>query len=45
MFSEISEWPQVINNNNLLDCNLLFSYEFVKETRVHKENHRPAASH
>jgi hypothetical protein len=28
MFSEISEWPQVINNNILLGCNLLFSYEF-----------------
>jgi hypothetical protein len=28
MFSEISEWPQVININIFLDCNLLFSYEF-----------------
>ena len=28
MFSEISEWPQVININILFDCNLLFSYEF-----------------
>jgi hypothetical protein len=28
MFSEISDWPQVININILLDCNLLFSYEF-----------------
>ena len=27
MFSEISEWPEVININILLDCNLLFSYE------------------
>ena len=27
MFSEISEWPQIININILLDCNLLFSYE------------------
>ena len=28
MFSEISEWPQVININMFLDYNLLFSYEF-----------------
>jgi hypothetical protein len=28
MFSEISEWQQVININILLDCNLLFLYEF-----------------
>jgi hypothetical protein len=28
MFSEISDWPQVININILLECNLLFSYEF-----------------
>jgi hypothetical protein len=28
MFSKISEWQQVININILLDCNLLFSYEF-----------------
>jgi hypothetical protein len=28
MFSEISDWPQVININILIDCNLLFSYEF-----------------
>ena len=28
MFSEISEWQQVININILLECNLLFSYEF-----------------
>ena len=27
MFSEISEWTQIININVLLDCNLLFSYE------------------
>jgi hypothetical protein len=25
VFSEISDWPQVININILLDCNLLFS--------------------
>ena len=28
MFSEISEWPQVIHINIFLDYNLLFSYEF-----------------
>jgi hypothetical protein len=28
MLSEISDWPQVININILLGCNLLFSYEF-----------------
>jgi hypothetical protein len=28
MLSEISEWQQVININILLECNLLFSYEF-----------------
>ena len=28
MFSEISEWQQVINIKILLECNLLFSYEF-----------------
>ena len=28
MFSEISQWPQVIHINIFLDCNLMFSYEF-----------------
>ena len=28
MFSEISQWPQVIHINIFLDYNLLFSYEF-----------------